>query len=206
MPRRARGASQQMVYDYIVQHYQEKNYPPSIREICDHVNLSSSATVYGHLVRLEKKGLIRRNSGKTRAIELVNGPVNPSNYVRQVPVVGRVAAGVPILAEESLEDTIYLPVEMVGDCESYILKVVGDSMIECGIMDGDYVVVQRQVEPRNGDIVVAMIDNEATVKRFFREKNRIRLQPENSTMEPIYARNPVILGKVISSYRLISKV
>jgi len=182
-----------------------KGYPPSVREIGEAVGLASSSTVHGHLDRLEKKGLIRRDATKPRAIEITDGSLDmnvlPESTTR-VPLVGKVTAGTPILATENIEDYFPLPSHMVGDHTVFMLSVVGDSMIEAGIHDGDYVIVRQQSTASNGDIVVAMTeDNEATVKRFFKEKDHIRLQPENSAMEPIRLRNVKILGKVIGLFR-----
>ena len=200
---RPRGDNQQRILDFIKSEIQQKGYPPSVREIANAVGLKSTSTVHGHLQRLEKRGLLHRDAMKPRAMEVVGDP----NFVRSgttaVPVIGRVTAGLPILAEENLEDYVALPDVMLGDGEHFILLVRGDSMIEAGILDGDYIIVRRQQEANNGDIVVAMIDDSATVKRFYKEDGRFRLQPENSTMEPIYTNEVVILGKVVSLYRLV---
>ena len=200
---------QQAILDFIKARVKERGYPPSVREIGEAVGLASSSTVHGHLDRLEKKGLIRRDPTKPRAIEVLDngGDAGMSDFAQaivRVPLIGRVTAGLPILAEENIEDYFPLPAHVVGDQEVFMLSVVGDSMIEAGILDGDQVVVRRQPTAQNGDIVVAMTeDGEATVKRFFREKDRIRLQPENSAMEPIYLNSVTILGKVIGLYRVI---
>ena len=195
---RPRGNNQQRILDFIKSEIQQKGYPPSVREIANAVGLKSTSTVHGHLQRLEKRGLLHRDAMKPRAMEVVGDP----NFVRSgttaVPVIGRVTAGLPILAEENLEDYVALPDVMLGDGEHFILLVRGDSMIEAGILDGDYIIVRRQQEANNGDIVVAMIDDSATVKRFYKENGHFRLQPENSTMEPIYADEVSVLGKVIS--------
>lgn len=200
---RPRGDNQQRILDFIKSEIQQKGYPPSVREIANAVGLKSTSTVHGHLQRLEKRGLLHRDAMKPRAMEVVGDP----NFVRSgttaVPVIGRVTAGLPILAEENLEDYVSLPDVMLGDGEHFILLVRGDSMIEAGILDGDYIIVRRQQEANNGDIVVAMIDDSATVKRFYKENGHFRLQPENSTMEPIYADEVSVLGKVISLYRLV---
>ena len=200
---RPRGDNQQRILDFIKSEIQQKGYPPSVREIANAVGLKSTSTVHGHLQRLEKRGLLHRDAMKPRAMEVVGDP----NFVRSgttaVPVIGRVTAGLPILAEENLEDYVALPDVMLGDGEHFILLVRGDSMIEAGILDGDYIIVRRQQEANNGDIVVAMIDDSATVKRFYTENGHFRLQPENSTMEPIYADEVSVLGKVISLYRLV---
>ncbi|NCU17145.1 transcriptional repressor LexA [Pallidibacillus pasinlerensis] len=198
---------QQEILDFIKQEVREKGYPPSVREIGQAVGLSSSSTVHGHLARLESKGIIRRDPTKPRAIEILDGKEfeEPEVPVRNIPIVGRVTAGQPITAVENIEDYFPLPEKMApaGD-QVFMLEIMGDSMIEAGILDGDYVVVRQQNTAENGDIVVAMTeDYEATVKRFYKEKNYIRLQPENSTMAPIIVENVKILGKVIGVYRHI---
>lgn len=193
---------QQDILEFIQRNIQRKGYPPSVREIGEAVGLSSSSTVHGHLNQLEEKGYIRRDPTKPRAIEILNGPYSLKTMV-QVPLVGRITAGNPILAVENIEDTFPLPLELVGTNDVFMLTVSGESMIEAGIMDGDFLIVKKQSFANNGDIVVALLDDEATVKRFFREKNTIRLQPENRYMEPIYAREVTILGKVIGLYRNI---
>lgn len=200
---RPRGDNQQRILEYIKSEIQTKGYPPSVREIANAVGLKSTSTVHGHLQRLEKRGLIHRDAMKPRAMEVTSDPNFVRNGSTAVPVIGRVTAGLPILAEENLEEYVNIPEVMLGDGEHFILLVRGDSMIEAGILDGDYIVVRRQVEANNGDIVVAMIDDSATVKRFYKENGHFRLQPENSSMAPIYAREVTILGKVISLYRLV---
>ncbi|HHW43137.1 transcriptional repressor LexA [Desulfofundulus thermobenzoicus] len=178
-----------------------KGYPPSVREIGEVVGLKSSSTVHSYLKRLEKKGLLRRDPTKPRALELLERTTNMQPSMRMVPLLGRVAAGEPILAVENREELIPLPVSFTGEGEFFMLKVRGDSMIEAGILDGDMVVVRRQPAADNGDIVVALLEDEATVKRFFRENDHVRLQPENRTMSPIRVKNPVILGKVVGLLR-----
>ena len=200
---RPRGDNQQRILDFIKSEIQQKGYPPSVREIANAVGLKSTSTVHGHLQRLEKRGLLHRDAMKPRAMEVVGDPNFARSGTTAVPVVGRVTAGLPILAEENLEDYVALPDVMLGDGEHFILLVRGDSMIEAGILDGDYIIVRRQQEANNGDIVVAMIDDSATVKRFYKENGHFRLQPENSAMEPIYADEVIVLGKVISLYRLV---
>lgn len=198
---------QQAILDFIKQEVRTKGYPPSVREIGEAVGLASSSTVHGHLDRLEKKGLIRRDATKPRAIEITDGSEDMNVFpesVARVPLVGKVTAGVPILATENIEDYFPLPAHMVGDSTVFMLSIAGDSMIEAGIHNGDYVIVRKQSTANNGDIVVAMTeDDEATVKRFFKEADHIRLQPENPAMEPIRLRNVQILGKVIGLYREI---
>jgi len=200
---RPRGDNQQRILDFIKSEIQQKGYPPSVREIAQAVGLKSTSTVHGHLQRLEKRGLLHRDAMKPRAMEVTGDPNFTRNNSTAVPVLGRVTAGTPNLAEENLEDYVAIPDIMLGDGEHFILLVKGDSMIEAGILDGDYIVVKKQQEARNGEIVVAMIDDSATVKRFYKENGRFRLQPENSSMEPIYTKEVTILGKVISLYRVI---
>lgn len=201
---------QRAILEYIQRAVEEKGYPPSVREIGEAVGLASSSTVHGHLARLEKKGYIRRDPTKPRAIELLVKPEdanfrNRSNEdVVLVPLVGKVTAGEPITAVQNIEDYYPLPRRLAGGNENnlFLLSVQGDSMINAGIMDGDYVVVKRQPTAENGDIVVAMTpDGEATVKRFYKESDHIRLQPENDQYEPIRLTNVTILGKVISLIR-----
>lgn len=200
---RPRGDNQQRILDFIKSEIQTKGYPPSVREIANAVGLKSTSTVHGHLQRLEKRGLLHRDAMKPRAMEVVGDPNFVRNSTTAVPVVGRVTAGQPILAEENLEEYISIPEVMLGDGEHFILLVRGESMIEAGILDGDYIVVRRQPDAVNGDIVVAMIDDSATVKRFYKENGRFRLQPENASMAPIYTDQVTILGKVVSLYRLL---
>ncbi|MCL2756760.1 MAG: transcriptional repressor LexA [Coriobacteriia bacterium] len=189
----------------------KNGYPPSVREIGAAVGLSSSSTVHAHLQALENKGLIKRDASSARALVILVDMDDETderaqkldrNVVR-LPVVGRVAAGVPIYAEENIEDTLALPTQIVGDTGSFMLTIQGESMIEAGIMDGDYVVVREQSHADNGDIVVALLGDDATVKTFYKEEGRIRLQPQNYTMEPIYATEVIILGKVIALLRTL---
>lgn len=206
---------QQQAYDYICAFTATHGYPPSVREIGNAIGLSSPSTVHSHLHKLEKAGYIKRDPNKPRTIE-ITGPGSESLHqgtpIAQVqqdvdkntitlPLVGRVAAGSPILAEQNVEEVMTLPTSVVGDQNSFILRVRGESMINAGIFDGDYIVVREQSDAHNGEIVVALIDDSATVKTFYREKDRIRLQPENDTMEPIYAVNPTILGRVTGLFR-----
>lgn len=191
--------------DFIKHKVREKGYPPSVREIGEAVGLASSSTVHGHLDRLEKKGLIRRDPTKPRAIEILDQDDSASDFslsIARVPLVGKVTAGVPITATENIEDYFPLPSHFVRGDNVFMLRVVGDSMIEAGIHHNDYVIVRQQSTANNGDIVVAMTeDNEATVKTFYKEKDHIRLQPENPTMEPIRLKQVTILGKVIGLFR-----
>ncbi len=196
-----RGESQEKIIEYIKKVVKDKGYPPSVREICEATGLHSTSTVHAHLKRLEKRGIITRDSMKPRAITVSSDNLSVDT-VTPVPVVGRVTAGIPILANENIEEYLPLPNTLLGDGEHYILNVRGESMINAGIMDGDYVVIKKQQEANNGDIVVAMIDDEATVKRFYRENGHIRLQPENPSMQPIICKQVTILGKVVSLYRI----
>lgn len=182
-----------------------KNYPPSVREIGEAVGLSSSSTVHAHLAKLEEKGFIRRDPSKPRAIELLDDDPAPSFIpdVVNVPVVGHVTAGEPILAEQNIEDYFPLPKMMVHRDTVFLLKVRGDSMINAGIMDSDLVIVRQQTTANNSEIIVAMLDGEATVKRFYKEKDHIRLQPENDYYEPIRSPHVSIIGKVIGVFRHI---
>lgn len=200
---------QQSILDFIKKEVKEKGYPPSVREIGEAVGLASSSTVHGHLARLEKKGYIRRDPTKPRAIEILDEDfVNKKEATKgivQVPILGKVTAGQPITAIENIEDYFPLPETIAGSADHiFMLVIEGDSMIEAGIFDKDYVIVRQQHTANNGEIVVAMTaDHEATVKRFFKEKNFIRLQPENSSMEPIIVSEVTILGKVIGVFRTI---
>ena len=202
---------QQAVMDSIEKCIREKGYGPTVREICSDLGLSSPSTVHVHLKTLEQKGYIVRDPLKSRSISLPASHkletaepnvVRPSfSKVVDVPLVGNVAAGEPILAEENITDTLTLPTDIVGDAPSFLLSVRGESMIEAGINDGDYVVVKEQPVANNGDIVVAILEDGATVKRFYREKEYIRLQPENSSMEPIITTDCSIAGKVVAVFR-----
>lgn len=212
MARGKLGKRQLAIYDFIRSYSDEHGYPPSVREIGAAVGLASPSTVHMHLKVLEEQGLIKRDSKKPRTIEVMgkhDGADQPLASVTQdvdhdvirLPLVGRVAAGTPILAEQNIEDTLALPTSIVGDASSFILRVRGESMVNAGIFDGDYIIVKEQREAHDGEIVVALIDDSATVKTFYRERDRIRLQPENDAMEPIYVENPVILGRVTALIR-----
>ncbi|HEX9092351.1 MAG TPA: transcriptional repressor LexA [Coriobacteriia bacterium] len=196
---------QRQILDFIKAEMRRKGYPPTVRDIGEAVGLSSSSTVHSHLAALEAKGLIRRDPSKPRALEVLGhereARVEQMRGVRELPVLGAVAAGSPILAEENIESTLLLPTDVVREDSTFVLRVKGESMIEAGIMDGDYVVVRQQQGADNGDIVVALLEDEATVKRFFREADRVRLQPENPDMQPIYATDVTILGKVVAVFR-----
>jgi len=195
---------QREILDFILSQMHRKGYPPSVREIGLAVGLSSSSTVHSHLSALERKGYIRRDPTKPRALEVLDyrdteTPILQSQ-VRTVPVVGRIAAGAPLLAQENIEEVFPLPPELSGE-DTFVLKVTGESMIEAGILDGDWLVVRQQETATNGDIVVALLGDEATVKRFFKENGRIRLQPENSSMEPLYPEEVRVVGKAVAVLR-----
>jgi repressor LexA len=194
---------QRRILDFIVQHSEEKGYPPTVREIGEAVNLSSSSTVHAHLRALEASGAICRDGSLTRAIRMVpKGPVFQStSRAVNTPLVGRVAAGTPIPAEQNIEEVLPLPADMTGGEGSFALTVKGESMIEDGILDGDIVVVKPQKTAHNGEVVVVLVEDEATVKRFFRENGHIRLQPANSTMAPILVTNCEVVGKVVGLLR-----
>lgn len=198
---------QQMIIDFIKSEVATKGYPPSVREIAKAVGLASSSTVHGHLNRIEKKGYIRRDPTKPRAIEIVDFDTTPraEEVTRYAPVIGKVTAGAPITAIEHIEEYTPIPTSIGSSQDQlFVLTVVGESMINAGILDGDKVIVKQQSFAENGEIVVAMTeDNEATVKRFYKEKDHIRLQPENDNMEPILLQNVTILGKVIGLYRQV---
>ena len=204
---------QAAIYDYICSYTAERGFPPSVREIGSAVGLASPSTVHMHLKVLQERGLIRRDSKKPRTIEVVNDDTtqhlatvtqDANNNVITLPIVGNVAAGTPILAEQNIEDSITLPTSIVGDSSSFVLKVRGQSMINAGIFDGDYVIVREQPDAHDGEIVVALIDESATVKTFYREKDQIRLQPENDAMNPIYVKDASIIGRVTALIRSIS--
>lgn len=202
---------QQQIYDFVKAYQVENGYPPSVREIAEAVGLSSPSTVHAHLGALEEHGLIRRDASKPRALEVFNEDGTSTRAPRpelasprgtvSLPLVGRVAAGIPILAEQNIEETFTLPTEIATDTSSFVLEVHGDSMVNAGIYNGDFIIVREQHSAMNGEIVVAMIEGEATVKTFYKERGRVRLQPENDAMEPIYADNPQILGKVVALMR-----
>jgi repressor LexA len=192
---------QKEIFDYIRKYAAKTGYPPTVREIGKAVGLTSSSTVHAHLANLEKIGLLRRDPTKPRAIELLVGKAKQVITGRGLPVVGEVAAGEPLLAEENIEEYLELPDMIGGEEGDYILRVKGDSMKDAGILAGDYVVVKQTDDASNGEIVVALLEHEATVKRFFREKDQIRLQPENSAYKPIRTREAQLLGKVVGVFR-----
>jgi repressor LexA len=196
------SSRQKQILEYIKDTVRAKGYPPSVREIGEAVGLSSSSTVHSHLSKLEEMGFIRRDPTKPRAIDVLDEAPWRKKSLIPVPLVGRVTAGQPILAVENIEETYPFPTEFVGNDDIFMLTVQGNSMIKAGIFDGDYVLIREQQTAHNGDIIVALIDNEeATVKRFYKEKDRIRLQPENDLMDPIYSKNVSILGKVVGVFR-----
>ena len=195
---------QQEIWNFLVEYVDRHGYPPTVREIGEAVGLASPSTVHAHLANLERAGLLRRDPTKPRALELL-GREKPGAVVElpKLPLLGQIAAGGPLLAEQNIEDELAVPENLRGD---FLLRVKGDSMIDAGILDGDIVVVRRAQDARNGDIVVALAGDdesadEATVKTFYKEKGRIRLQPENSALEPIYADYVQVLGKVVGVFR-----
>ncbi|NLM97699.1 MAG: transcriptional repressor LexA [Halanaerobiaceae bacterium] len=197
---------QKAILSFIQKEIKKKGYPPSVREIGNAVGLKSPASVHSHLKSLENLNYIRRDPSKPRAIEVLfnnDGVKNIKKELIQIPLVGKITAGEPILAEENIDDFFPVPVDYLSssDKDLFMLRVIGESMIEAGIYDGDYVIAQKQNYANNRDIVIALIDDSATVKRFFKEKDHILLQPENSAMEPIILSDVYILGKVIGLYR-----
>ena len=204
------------ILKYIAKQIEKNGYPPSVREIGKAVGLSSTATVHGYLARLEEKGYLKKENQKGRTLKLLKDENGESlakkkkqetkdfysgREMVEVPVIGKITAGEPILAVENVTDTFPIPIDFVGNSESFMLTVRGESMIEAGILNGDYILIRKQNTANNGEIVVALIDEEATVKTFYKEKDHIRLQPENSTMDPIIVPNCEILGKVIGVFR-----
>lgn len=193
---------QQVILNFLKQETIAKGYPPSVREICEAVGLKSTSTVHGHLERLEKKGLIRRDPTKPRAIEIVDDDFQLARReMVNIPILGKVAAGSPILAEENIEDYFPLPVNYAPNADAFMLRVKGDSMVNVGIYENDLILVQQQKTARNGEIVVALLEDSATVKTFYKESDQVRLQPENDTMDPILVKDVSILGKVVGLYR-----
>ena len=199
------SAKQKEILEYIKQEILNKGYPPAVREICEAVDLKSTSSVHSHLETLEKNGYIRRDPTKPRAIEIMDDNFNLTRReVTNVPIIGNVAAGQPLLAVENIENYFPIPVELLPNAETFILNVKGESMINAGIYDGDQILVQRQSDASNGDIVVALVDDSATVKTFYKENGHFRLQPENDTMEPIIVHDCQILGKVFGMFRFFS--
>ena len=214
MPRKAQELNkrEKAILKFIEKKISEDGYPPSVREIGKAVGLSSTATVHGYLGKLKDKGYIKKEDKKGRTLKLLKGgngkPIKnePKDFYAQkelieVPLVGKITAGMPILAVENVTDTFPIPIDFVGSSECFMLTVRGESMIEAGILDGDYILVRKQADAVNGEIVVALIEDEATVKTFYKEKDHIRLQPENPTMDPIIVPTSNIIGKVIGVYR-----
>ena len=204
---------QQEIWDFLVDYVGRHGYPPTVREIGDHVGLASPSTVHAHLANLERAGYLRRDPTKPRALELTGlrrhdvGAAQVTS-TQALPLVGEIAAGGPLLAEDNVEEYVELPDRLCGGAADFLLRVKGDSMIDAGILEGDLVVVRRQDTATNGEIVVALAGedetaDEATVKRYFRENGRIRLQPENASLDPIYARHVEILGKVVGVFRAL---
>ena len=201
------SAKQQEILDFMKQEILNKGYPPTVRDICEAVNLKSTSSVHSHLETLEKNGYIHRDPTKPRAIEIIDDNFNLTRReVVNVPIVGRVAAGEPILAVENIENYFPIPAEFMPNQDTFMLRVKGESMINAGILDGDLIVVMKQDTARNGDMVVALVDDSATVKTFYKEGDHIRLQPENDTMEPIIVPNCEILGKVFANFRFFQLV
>ena len=195
--------NQQEILEYIKETILKKGYPPAVREICEAVNLKSTSSVHSHLETLERNGYIRRDPTKPRTIEIIDDCFNLARReVVNIPLLGTVAAGMPLLAQENIENYFPIPTEMLPDKEVFMLRVKGDSMIEAGIFNGDLIFVEKTVTAENGEIVVALLDDSATVKRFYKENGHYRLQPENSSMEPIIVDEVQILGKVFGLFRM----
>ena len=198
------STKQREILEYIKQEILNKGYPPAVREICEAVHLKSTSSVHSHLETLEKNGYIRRDSTKPRAIEILDEAFNfTRREMVNVPIVGRVAAGEPLLAEQNIEEYFPIPMEFMPNKQTFLLKVCGESMINAGILNGDYVLAQEENTAHNGDMVVAMIEDGATVKTFYKEEGVIRLQPENDFMDPIIVPDCTILGKVIGVFRFM---
>ena len=196
------SAKQQQILDYIKEEILKKGYPPTVREICENVGLKSTSSVHSHLSTLEENGYIRRDPTKPRAIEIMDDEFGLTRReMTNIPIVGRVAAGEPLLAVENIEDYFSLPVEFMPSGESFILKVHGESMINVGFFENDYLIVEKQSNAKNGDIVVALIEDSVTVKRFYKEDGHYRLQPENDNMDPIIVDDCTVVGVVRSLYR-----
>ena len=196
---------QQEILDYIKSQILERGFPPAVRDICDAVHLKSTSSVHSHLETLEKNGYIRRDPTKPRAIEILDDSFNfTRREMVNVPMIGRVAAGEPILAEQNIENYFPIPMEFMPNNQTFMLKVKGESMINAGIFDGDLVLVEQCQTARNGEMVVALIEDGATVKTFYKEKAAIRLQPENDSMDPIILTDVKILGKVIGVFRFLA--
>ncbi|MEN8076258.1 transcriptional repressor LexA [Clostridioides difficile] len=191
---------QNEIYEFLKTYADNKGYPPSVREICEAVGLKSTSSVHGHLKRLESKGLIKRDPTKPRALEIIDSSIKKEMV--NIPIVGKVTAGMPILANENVEDIFPIPLDYVKhNKELFMLNISGDSMINAGIFDGDLAIIEKSQTASNGEIVVALIENEATIKRFYKEENHIRLQPENDKMDAIIVDNCIILGKLVGLFR-----
>ena len=198
------SAKQKEILEYIKDEILKKGYPPTVREICEKVNLRSTSSVHAHLSTMERNGFIRRDPTKPRAIEICDDSFQVvRTEMTSLPVIGDIAAGQPLLAQENIQSYFPVPAEYVPSGESYVLRVRGESMINAGIFDGDYIFINSCNTASNGDIVVALIDDSATVKTFYKEKDHIRLQPENDSMDPIIVRECTILGKVFGVFRLM---
>ena len=199
------SAKQLEILEYIKSQILERGFPPAVRDICEAVHLKSTSSVHSHLETLEKNGYIRRDPTKPRAIEILD---DNFNFIRRemvnVPIVGRVAAGEPLLAEQNIENYFPIPMEYMPNKQTFMLKVQGESMINAGILDGDYVLVEERETTSDGEMVVALIEDSATVKTFYKEEENIRLQPENDTMEPIIVSDCTVLGKVIGVFRFMN--
>ena len=195
---------QQEIFEFIKTYSSSHGYPPTVRDIGKAIGLTSSSTVHTHLANLEKIGLLRRDPSKPRALELLVDQAKKAVGPSGLPVVGRVAAGAPVLAEENIEEYVEVPDLAGGEVGEYVLRVSGDSMRDAGILDGDHVVVRKQETARNGEIVVALVGEEATVKRYFKERDHIRLQPENDAHEPIRTRDAQVLGRVVGVCRRVT--
>ena len=199
------SSKQREILEYIKQEILNKGYPPAVREICEAVHLKSTSSVHSHLETLEKNGYIRRDPTKPRAIEIIDDNFNLTRReVVNVPIIGQVAAGQPLLAVENIENYFPIPTEFMPNAETFMFKVKGDSMINAGIFNGDKILVQKQSDAQNGDIVVALVDDSATVKTFYKEDGHFRLQPENDTMDPIIVNECSILGKVFGIMRFLN--
>ena len=195
---------QQEIFDFVRKYVSEHGYPPTVRDIGKAIGLTSSSTVHAHLANLEKLGVLRRDPTKPRAIEVLKDKAREVVAPSGLPVVGQVAAGQPVLADENIEEYVPVPGIAGGDDGEFVLRVKGDSMKDAGILEGDFVIVRRQETAGDGEIVVALVGEEATVKRFFREDDHVRLQPENETMEPIRTREAQVLGRVVGLCRRVT--
>jgi repressor LexA len=194
---------QKEIFEFVKRYSAKHGYPPTVRDIGKAIGLTSSSTVHAHLANLEKLGLLKRDPSKPRAIELLVDKAKAA-VTGAVPLVGQVAAGAPVLAEENIEEYVQIPEQAGGDVAEFVLRINGDSMKDAGILDGDHVVVRRQETAKNGDIVVALVGEDATVKRFFKESDHVRLQPENDALEPIRTPDATVLGKVVGVLRRVS--